>query len=329
MHLHPIARALGLAATLAGLASLAAPPAHAQPTIEIKKSSPIVNPGWLYLDTVMPEAKAQARGLVRPLLYVYEVDDAQKTGSRIGGGGYPPGESVPLAEGWYDVEIAHFPDVAPGNKHRYYVKAGQVTVVQSGMLSLQALPESEQLPDVCRSWNAAMTVLSTESDPEGHKHLVLMAGNGAHVKDQGLLQLHPGTYLVEWNGLCTQVEVTAGQITPVQTGFVGPFRGKDKPRIHQKEGESGDNPVIAACDKQPTQVLVGSFWLSYPKPEAAPEEEDPNDTGVVSMTKAPRVFEPLVVDAYRAEKPEKLGGDRLKGYTIYKGEGSTPDHHLR
>lgn len=326
MQSHPIARALGTLVISAALVTLASA-ALAQPTIQIRPKGPLVNPGWLYLETHIPDNKAEARGLVRPLLYINEVNDEQKTGSRVGGGGYTPGEPVPLAEGWYDVEVAHFPDVAASNKHRYYVKGGHVTIVQTGMLSLQTLPEAEQASDVCRTWSAAMTILAAEPGPDG-QHGVVMAGNGEHVKDHGLLQLHPGAYLVEWNGLRGQVQVTAGQISPVMTGFVGPFRGKEKPRIHQREGETPDNPVIAACEKQPTQVLVGSFWLSYPKPEEAKDDEE-GDTGVVSMARAPRVFEPLVVDPHKPGKPEKLGGDRLKGYTIYKGEGATPDHHLR
>lgn len=323
-----LTRAVAAAVALTTALALAAP-ASAQPVLDIKPRNNITDPGWIYLDRYLPDKKAEARGLVRPALFIYRVDDAQKTGARIGAGGYEAGDPVPLAEGWYDVEIAHFPDMDPANKHRYYVKAGHVTVIHSGMVSIQTVPEAEQAADMCRTWDSQMNILSSSPAKEGALPPVIMAGNGAHVKEHGMLQLHPGRYLVEWNGLIGAIDVEAGVITHVQTGLVGPFRGKEKPRIHQREGEAADNPVITACEKQPTQVLVGSFWLSYSEPEPEPEEDDPNDVGVVSMAKAKRVFVPLVVDPLRPARPEKLGADRLKGYTIYKGEGATPDHHLR
>jgi hypothetical protein len=172
-----------------------------------------------------------------------------------------------------------------------------------------------------------MTVMGIDHAAEGRAHPVLMSGSGGNVKDRGLLQLHPGRYLVEWNGLRTEVDVVANQITPVSTGFVGPFHGKQKPRIHQAKGEDAENPVISACDKQPTQVLVGSFWLSFlaPEPEA---EDDEGDTGIVSMAKTVRAWEPLVVDPHRPAKATPIKGDRIKGSPIYKGKGSNPDEHL-
>lgn len=322
-HLRAVVTTTALA--LVALIVIATPAtATAQPILDIKPRNNITNPGWLYLDRYLPDKKAEARGLVRPALFVYRVDDAQKTGARIGSGGYDAGDPIPLEEGWYDVELAHFPDMDPTNKHRYYVRAGQVTIVQSGMVSLQTLPESDQAADMCRTWNSQMNILSRTAGTDGHTHAVLMAGNGAGVKEHGMLQLHPGAYLVEWNGLIGEVQVEAGMITPIQTGFVGPFRDREKPRIHQREGDAADNPVITACEKQPTQVLVGSFWLSYSEAAPASDEDDPDDLGIVSMAKAKRVFAPLVVDPFRPAKPERLSGDKLKGYTIYKGDGSAP-----
>lgn len=312
-----------LGTTVAVLILVSALPApEAQPVIDANRTP--VNPGYLYVDRVVPKDKAAAKGFVPPAVFVYRVQDDMKSSVRISNGGYETGEPIPLSEGWYDVEIAQFPAADPANKHRYYVKRGYTTVVQTGLLSIQTLPEADQPPDVCQPWSAALTIMSVNPDKDGHTHAVLMSGNAGYVKDRGLLQLHPGRYRVEWNGLHTDIDVVAGESTPVRTGFVGPMRGKQKYQIHQEQGESASNAVIAACEKRPTQVLVGSFWGSYLAPVATDEGDD-SDSGVVSMSATKRSWEPLVVDPHRAETSTKVSGDRMKGVKLYKDKGSRPD----
>lgn len=311
--------ALAAALTL----SVALPTAQAQPIIDVKH--PPSDPGFLYVDRIIPKDKTAAKGFVAPLVFVYRVADDMKSSTRVSNGGHETGEAIPLREGWYDVEIAQFPGSDPANKHRYYVKKGYTTVVESGLLSIQTLPEADQPADVCQPWNAAMTILSVNPDKDGHNHGVLMSGAAGYVKDRGMLQLHPGRYRVEWNGLHTDVEVVAGQVTPIPTGFVGPMRGKEKYQIHQEQGVSASNPVIAACEKRPTQVLVGSFWGSYLAPVAVEEDDDETSDGVVSMARTKRSWEPLVVDPHRPATPQNVSGDRMKGVKLYKDKGSKPD----
>ncbi len=263
------------------------------------------NRGWLLLPEFATHSQLkQMRGFVAPRLFVYteEGEAIPKSGSEPG---WEPAELVPLPEGSYQVEVGHTPH--PANRWRYRVRAGQVTLVRTGLVALSTAHVDDQPPDVCRPWRARMWAHVRDSDGDTHQ---IAAAAGSEVSDFSILQLHEGTYQFLFNGLTADLEVRADRSIFLPTAMVAPVGRRDF-RLSVEKSDAADNPSILLCADRPTQVLAGSYWGSY-------------HTELKRFPYRERVWRQMEIDP--VERPRYV---RLRSPSpprrVYTGPGSRPE----
>lgn len=263
--------------------------------------------GWLYVRQFVPETQREEfKGFKEGRLFVYDDAGAALPSDRPGGH-YLPGQLVALPEGWYQVEVGEFP--TPLNRWRYFVKAGQVTVVRTGLVMVPTPPPAEQPADLhCSSWRAEMQAFVW--DEKGA--LKLVASNGdTPVEDFGMLQLHEGRYAFSFNRLLAVHEIQADRTLSLPTAHIGPLPHNPY-RISMRADDAAETPSVTLCKDRPTQLLagdyVGSHYIDTMQPpfrKRVWEEQSIAAPGGVRYKKAP-------VDKGLAKKK------------LYRGEGSSP-----
>jgi len=264
--------------------------------------------GWLYVRKYVPETQRdEFRGFKEGRLFVY--DEAGKPlPSDLPGGHYLPGQLVALPEGSYGVEVGEFPTEL--NRWRYRVKAGQVTIVRTGLVMVPTPPRAEQPTDLhCIPWRAEMQAFVW--DDKGA--LKLVASNGdTDVEDFGMLQLHEGRYVFSFNQLLALHEVQADRTLSLPTAFVGPVEHNPY-RISMRADDLAETPSVTLCRDRPTQLLAGQYVGSHYIDTMSPPFRK-------------RVWEAQAFEApggvrYKKAPAEKGPPGKKK---VYRGEGSAP-----
>lgn len=286
---------------LAVAAALLLPTAH-----PLAAAPPEGAVGWLYAKKFVPDhQKAEFKGFKEPRLFVYD-DAGARVMSELPGGAFEPGQLVPLAEGWYAVEVGEYPTEL--NRWRYYVKAGQATVVRTGLVVLPTPPPSDQGADpYCESWRAEMQAFVW--DDKGQLHEVI-SNSDTPVEDLGMLQLHEGRYVFAFNRLMAVHEVKADQTLSLPTAHIGPI-DRNPYRISMRADDSATTPSLNLCKDRPTQVLAGSYVGSYYIDTMSPPFRK-------------RIWEEQSVAAPGGVRYKKAPKDKGPDKKVYRGEGSTP-----
>lgn len=216
--------------------------------------------GYLVLPRlVAPNQQQPMPGYIQPKLYLYR-DSGERVNSKIHSGEFPPGVIIPLKSGWYVVRVG----TAQAKRlpaYRYFVAPKLVTVIQSGLVAVDALPPAQQPKrDVCVPWNGALRAFFNGR--------FVARNNRKKVGRIGLIQLHPGRYQVEWHGLRVDVTVMANRIFSLARGYHGPLRGVEDHKLTTKKGIDATSSFVVMCQRDATQLLAGTFWETYVKPIA-------------------------------------------------------------
>lgn len=261
-------------------------------------SSSALATGNLYLERYLERYE---NGVAGTYLFVYD-DQGRFIHSGVGNGSHGPGEEVELEEGWYWVEVGRFR--TEHNLQRFFVEDGRTTVVSTGWVAVSTLPVAEQ-PRTCDQWNAELTAFRV--DQNGDEHLV-SSNRGSGVDEYGMLQLPTGPFAVYFHGFPVQVEVQAGQVYRIPTGFQGPVAG-ERGQIALREEGAADNTVMALCEEDNLHLPAGEYWTSRIVPsDAYPFEE--------------RVWNRVVISATNDGGYVALRAERVN--SRYSGEGSDP-----
>jgi hypothetical protein len=207
--------------------------------------------GALYLERFTYDDDA---GVARSSLYVY-TDSGLLIHSGRGSGSYDAGVTVPVAEGWYWVEVGQYR--TEHNLQRLYVADGQTTVVPSGWVAVRTEPRARQ-PRGCDQWNAELTAFKV--DASGREFLVA-SNRGTGADGEGMLQLPVGDFLVYFNSFPVEVTIQAGQIYRLPTGFQGPVAGQ-RPQLALRGARSDVGLVRSLCETGETHVPAGDYWVS-------------------------------------------------------------------
>ena len=216
--------------------------------------------GWLHVKKYIPDAqRGEFKGYSAPKIFVYADADGRSLPSARPGGYYEPGDYAALPEGWYQVEVTQAPGAAP--RWRYYVKRSRTTVVRTGLLMVPTTPAREQPSDTCKPWRAVMDVFV--AGPGGKPRFLMTNREVEGIDDFGMLQLHVGTYSVEFNGLRKEgIEIREDRVLTLPTASIGPLPHRGY-RLSVRQDEASDNPSISLCSRRGTQVLAGTYWGSY------------------------------------------------------------------
>lgn len=297
---------LALATALALALALVAPPLAALAPPERADGAV----GWLYVRKFVPEAqKAEFKGFKEPRLFVYD-DAGAPVKSDLPGGHFEPGQLVPVPEGWYSVEVGEFPSEL--NRWRYYVKAGQATVVRTGLVVLPTPPPSELGGDpFCASWRAEMQAFVW--DEKGQLKLVI-SNSDTPVEDFGMLQLHEGRYAFGFNRLLAVHEVKADQTLSLPTAHIGPI-DRNPYRISMRADDSVETPALTLCKDRPTQVLAGDYVGSYYIDTMAPPFRK-------------RIWEEQTVAAPGGVRYKRAPKEKGPSKKVYRGDGSAPSRSV-
>ena len=254
--------------------------------------------GNLYLERYL---ERYDNGVAGTYLFVYD-DQGRFIHSGEGNGSHSPAEEVELEEGWYWVEVSRFR--TEHNLQRIYVEEGRTTVVPTGWVSVTTIPVDEQ-PSSCDQWNAELTAFRV--DANGDEHLV-SSNRGSGVDEHGMIQLPVGPFAVYFHGFPIEVDVQAGQVYRIPTGFQGPVAG-ERGQIALHEEGSADNTVMALCEEDNLHLPAGEYWTSRIVPsDVYPFEE--------------RVWNRVVVPATNDGGYVALRAERVS--RRYSGEGSEP-----
>lgn len=223
--------------------------------------------------------------------------------SGTGNGAYEAGSDIPLDEGWYWVEVGRHR--TEYNLTKLYVADGQRTLIPSGWASVTTIPVADQ-PRECDQWNAELTAFRI--DENGGEHLV-SNNRGTGVDEYGSLQLpSAGEFLIYFHGFPTRVEVHAGQVFRIPTGFQGPVQG-ERGQIALREEGATNNLVMALCEADNLHLPAGDYWVSRIVPiDTYPHEE--------------RVWNRVVVPSTNESGHFDVRAERVRD--LYQGEGSEP-----
>lgn len=219
-------------------------------------SAPALAGGSLYVASHIDAETAQKMpGARSALVYVYGEDGA-KVPSGSGSGGWLPGDAIPLEAGEYWVGVGM--EEAASNLHRYTVEDGKTTVVETGWVSVATMPPDSQPHVGCTTWFAKLRAFTF--DPARGKGELVIDNIDTKPQEFGTLQLHPGTYLVEFHGFSGVVEVQGGKDFRLPTGYYGPTLSTEAYLIARK----GDDPRrqgLAVCNDEAMHVLAGDFFV--------------------------------------------------------------------
>jgi hypothetical protein len=236
----------------------------------------------LYLERYLAEYEG---GVAPSVVFVYD-EQGQQFHSGIASGGYDAGELIPLASGWYWVEVGR--SRSEYNLQKLWVEAEEVTVIPSGWVSVSTLSLSDQPPD-CDQWNAELNVFRVDSS--GGEHLV-SSNRGSGVYDFGMIQLPIGDFRVYFNRFPVDIVVLAHQVYRLAVGFQGPVSGQ-RGMIARYGSEHPTNIMSSLCERGSIHLPSGSYWVSRVLPiEVYPFEEriwdqvvvpDENESGYVDL----------------------------------------------
>jgi len=244
-------------------------------------------------------------GFVPPNIWVY--DKAGKAMPSSGSmGAYAVGQSVPLPEGWYQVEVGT--SQIPQNRLKVFVKAGNTTVIPTGLIVVSVESTREQPRDVCNAWSGKLFV-SLPLDPAPGPTIATNRTAGKH--PVGAVQVAAGYYRIFWNGTYIATDIKPYHAYNVETGLIGPMPQNDY-AIHRKKGLKSSNPGLRLCRNRATRVLSRSYWGTYNRQISAYPFKQ-------------RIWEQVMVAQPESKKGpyQKLKKLKIPG-KIYTGPGSEP-----
>lgn len=270
--------------------------------------------GALYLQQYL---ETYENGVAGASLFVYDSEGALLH-SGTGNGSYQAGNSVPVEEGWYWVEVGR--NRTEANLQKLYVRDGRTTVVPSGWVSVSTLPVAEQ-PRSCDQWNAELNAF--RRDHQGREQLI-GSNRGTGVDDYGMLQLPVGEVVVYFHGFPVTVEVQDGQVYRLPAGFQGPVTGeRGQVALHGEGAE--ENVVMALCEEDNLHLPAGDYWVSRIVPsDVYPFEERVWTRAVVAPVNEAGYFD------VRAERVgHRFAGDGAEPVLITAEDGTVLTNYRR
>lgn len=256
-----------------------------------------------YLLLPLHDDISERAGAATAQLYVY---DEEGTVVAVDGhaGQFEAGDYVPLAPGWYFIEVGRYR--TPSNAMKIYVEADHVTVVPTGWVSVRTPPLSEQTAQGCSQWTAELSAFAV--DASGTRALT-HSNRGTGVSDWGAIQLLAGEHVVFFNQLPTTVSVVEDEMNEVPTGYQDPMYG-GRPMLSTAPDGDPDAVRVSLCETGALQVPAGAYWASG----AVPTETYPYER---------RDWEAVRVPPSDDLERRSLRSDRLE-FDRFEGEGATP-----
>jgi hypothetical protein len=236
-------------------------------------------------------------------LFVYDATGAPVVAGGTAGA-FRAGAEVPVAEGWYFVEVAGYPTRL--GLQKLYVAAGKVTVVPSGWVSVSTPPVESQPRQGCRAWVSELNAFA--SDEAGRRQL-LQSNQDVAPTTEGAIQLPTGPATVVFNGVPVRVEVREGQTFQIATGYQMPGGDADE-QLVIKDAGGNELARVSLCVDGATQVPAGTYALEATRDDAA--------TGRAVRSSREVTVAATAGGRYSGSLDPTLGGRR------YSGPGSSP-----
>jgi hypothetical protein len=168
-----------------------------------------------------------------------------------------PGQQFALPEGWYHVEIGQFE--SKGNIRAYRIKAGRVTVVKVGLVTVR-FPIDATKVQFCPGWSHNLTAYARD----WCCYKPVASDVSLDASRYSVLQLHEGKYLLEWNRLHIPITIKAGEELVIEPVVMEPFGNVMKPRLSEPllDGMATRGTVFPCPDK-PLYLFPGTYTLSH------------------------------------------------------------------
>lgn len=201
------------------------------------------------------ETCAKTAGARMSQVFVYDTKGAKVMGSGKRGS-WTPGEQIRLDVGEYWVGIGTREE--PENLRKYIVEEGQVTVIPTGWVSVATLSTAEQPQASCAPWNATLRAYMMVGDKK-----IMVASNADSIKkpdEYGIIQLHPGTYLIEFHNFEHEVEVKSGEEYRIPTGAFGPALVKDTWLLKNHQDDTSKSGLLV-CEDGEMHVVAGDYVI--------------------------------------------------------------------
>ena len=260
--------------------------------------------GFLYAHQHIDSEIIKEKHFAAADVFVY-TPDGTIVHSGKGTGSFGAAELITLEPGDYLVEVGRYR--TRHNLQRYKVVANQVTVIETGWVSVTTWDWKDQ-PDGpgCTKWNSGLRAMRLVNG----KEFLINSNTDLKPGSSSMIQLPIGTYRVYFNGLATNVTIKADTIYQLPVGVAGPF-STIKARLSSNKAEGVGVPSVGICDDFNSHIIAGDWWLlSTTKIEEYPYEK--------------KSWEKLSISATSGGKFLNLKPDSLRS-GVYRGAGSKPE----